>query len=166
MTPTATYIAEENCLQEISNYGRPPDKPDIRFYSSSQEDMYHRHTELWESVMQAYNANKAKYEQTLRKIPCSPEPGFKGGEKYTEGVDYEIKGAGDWKWCYQIKGNIFAAPLVPVKSEYDRDENSLQGKAAIEFYRWMEMSSMSHPHIPLEIKYRMFADQKNAKALK
>ena len=47
--------------------------------------------------------------------------------------------------------------------EYNRDENSPQGKAAIAFYNWMESASMSNAKIPLEIKWRMFADQKNAK---
>jgi hypothetical protein len=46
---------------------------------------------------------------------------------------------------------------------YDRLESSIQGKAAIAFYEWMQRTSMTHTNIPLEIKYRMFADQMNAK---
>lgn len=52
---------------------------------------------------------------------------------------------------------------APSPGLYDRDENSPQGKAAIAFYKWMESASMSNAKIPLEIKWRMFADQKNAK---
>jgi hypothetical protein len=45
---------------------------------------------------------------------------------------------------------------------YDRLESGIQGKAAIAFYEWMQNTSMTQI-IPLEIKYRMFADQQNAK---
>lgn len=122
MTPTATYIASENCLQEISNYDPPPDRPDVRFYSSSQQDMYRRHLEAWEIVMQSYNANKTKYEQTLRKIPCDPScKGLWGdGQKVVEGKDYEVRACCESNCngvCEQIRATIWAIPLVPVKSE-------------------------------------------------
>jgi hypothetical protein len=53
--------------------------------------------------------------------------------------------------------------LASTDGGVDRNENSDQGKAAIGFYKWMDLSSMSHPEIPLHIKYRMYADQQNAK---
>lgn len=111
MTPTATYIAEENCLQLLPTIK----KPELWEYFDEavyQDESTFRDDDFKKAIRE-YEAHLA----TLRKIPCSPEPGFKDGEKYTEGVDYEIKGAGDWKWSYQLKGNIFAIPLVPVKSE-------------------------------------------------
>lgn len=58
---------------------------------------------------------------------------------------------------------VAVSPAPPTDLEYNRDENSPQGKAAIAFYNWMESASMSNAKIPLEIKWRMFADQKNAK---
>lgn len=98
MTPTATYIAEENCLQEISDYAPPPDRPDVRYYSSSQQDMYQRHLEAWQIVMQSYNANKTKYEEALRKIPCdtSCKGLWKDQQRVVEGKHYEIKECRTW----------------------------------------------------------------------
>lgn len=43
----------------------------------------------------------------------------------------------------------------------DRMETSPCGKVAILFYNWMKNVSMTDANIPLEIKFRMFADQHN-----
>lgn len=53
----------------------------------------------------------------------------------------------------------------PAKAEhsFNRDENSLEGSAAIEFYEWMRRTSMAKTDIPVNIKWRMFVDQLNAK---
>lgn len=53
----------------------------------------------------------------------------------------------------------------PAKAEqpFNRDENSVEGKAAIEFYEWLQRSSMAKAEVPINIKWRMFVDQKNVK---
>jgi hypothetical protein len=43
----------------------------------------------------------------LRKLPCSPEAGFKDGEVYEEGKDYEVVAP------------LIAVPLDPLKGEDD-----------------------------------------------
>lgn len=70
----------------------------------------------------AYRGCMSQYEKhlaKLRTIPCDPSCKDLWSDKQilVEGKDYEIKGAGDWKWCYQLKGKIFAAPILPAKSE-------------------------------------------------
>jgi len=51
------------------------------------------------------------YIASLRTIPCAPGSIWEEDSLYEEGIDYEIKGADEWKWCYQLTGNIFAAPI-------------------------------------------------------
>lgn len=101
---TATYSLQDNTLTEQPGL----DKPEQYFFS---------HKFAYEEAMAIYRAHLA----TLRTIHCSPECRglFEIGKVYEEGKDYEIKGAGDWKWCYHLEGKIFAAPVVPVKSEDD-----------------------------------------------
>lgn len=82
MTPTATYIAEENCLQELPQMETPERHPaDIDFGSALYNYWWHR----WED----YNTHLA----SLRKIPC--DPSCKGlwadWQKVVEGKDYEVK---------------------------------------------------------------------------
>lgn len=121
MTPTATYIAEENCLQEQL----PPElEPAIHDANA--------HPELYDE----YKACVA----TLRKIPCdtSCKGLWAGGQKVVEGRDYEVREMPaprpepiyeteeDWKQAqYEdrheltqyVKKIPTAFPLVPVKSE-------------------------------------------------
>lgn len=99
----AQYNQSENTLQEQLPEELNPQKHDAN-----------AHPELYDEYKIA--------AERLRTIPCSPEAAtvFKDGEVYEEGKDYEVAGAGDWKWCYQLKGNIFARPLTqPVQEDVD-----------------------------------------------
>lgn len=113
MTPTATYIAEENCLQELPQMEKPK-RPFAGNYSPQEspefrDDLYH-----YEANLEIYNAHLA----TLRKIPC--DPSCKGlwedQQKVVEGKDYGVRD-------YPIRAMLptdpkfIAFPLVPVKSE-------------------------------------------------
>lgn len=64
-----------------------------------------------------------------------------------------------------IAGYSASHPPSPAKAEqpFNRDENSIEGKAAIEFYEWLQRSSMAKAEVPINIKWRMFVDQKNVK---
>ena len=107
MTPTATYIAEENCLQEISQIEAPKYRVSHWPHGSLQ---YYNSLKAWGE----YNAHLA----TLRKIPC--DPSCKGlwadGQKLVVGKDYGVRD-------YPIRAMLptdpkfIAFPLVPVKSE-------------------------------------------------
>lgn len=105
MTPTATYIAEENCLQELPRM----EAPQMQDYA-----WYYQFDEAYD----AYNAHVA----TLRKIPC--DSSCKGlwadQQKVVEGVDYEVRSAllRDEKYPFLAPTEKpFAFPLVPVKSK-------------------------------------------------
>lgn len=54
-----------------------------------------------------------KHIDSLRIIPCRPGDQWEEGKIYTEGVDYKVKGADEWKWTKQLNGNIFVAAIVP-----------------------------------------------------
>lgn len=111
-----------------------------------------------------------------------------GGDRYLDWEESVIKGGfkiktlegemtasvGDWiikgikGEFYPCKPDIFEAtyePATPAKAEqpFNRDENSVEGKAAIEFYEWLQRSSMAKAEVPINIKWRMFVDQKNVK---
>jgi hypothetical protein len=108
---TSLYSAETNELVEQAQV-RKPEQPDIANYAYSI-DAYWAHTQEYDERLAEYNAHIA----SLRRIPCQPEPGFVNQQSYEQDKDYVIKTAGDWKWCYQLKGNIFAAPLTRAEDE-------------------------------------------------
>lgn len=107
MTRTARYNAIDNSLQEL-----PAVKKEICLRGISPG--------LCSSIL-GMDCDCKVYEdhvKSLRRIPCSPEcDKWTNGDTLTEGKDYEIKGADEWKWCLQLKGNVFAAPVVPAQSE-------------------------------------------------
>lgn len=108
MTPTATYIAEENCLQELPQVKKPLKKDYTGHLKGDYKEAAKRYTD---------------HLYSLRKIPC--DPSCKGlwadGDKLEVGKDYEVKM--DCKYavsCFveETCNCVFTAfPLVPVKSE-------------------------------------------------
>lgn len=110
---TALYHADTNELEELPQMEKPERPPNKLLYGSHDFE-YARDMFNYNGNLEIYNDHLASLR---RHLPCSPQPGFKDGEIYVEGVDYEVKGAGDWKWCTQLRGNYFAFPFVPVKSE-------------------------------------------------
>lgn len=108
MTPTATYIAEENCLQLLPTMEKP------HHYN------YPAHLTYAEAVVK-YETHLA----TLRKIPC--DPSCKGlwadGQKLVVGKDYGVHSICIGNGCYAGIDHPCggcekrAFPLVPVKSE-------------------------------------------------
>lgn len=121
---TAIYNAADNTLTEQSDYDPPPDRPNIRYYSSSQQEMYQRHLDAWHIVMQGYSANKAQYEKTLRTISAhdSARSLWKDGQKLVDGEDYEVREEPIPYFDHiddPVEYRTRAYPIVPVKSEDD-----------------------------------------------
>lgn len=121
---TAIYNAADNTLTEQSDYDPPPDRPNIRYYSSSQQEMYQRHLDAWHIVMQGYSANKAQYEKTLRTIPAhdSARSLWKDGQKVEEGKEYRIQlsCSGNFEVCERQFRCSDCTPIafpLPVKSD-------------------------------------------------
>lgn len=96
----ATYNPD-NTLTELPGMDKPTRRVN-QYRAGSRE--YYQCMGDWGR----YNTHLA----TLRTLPCSPECRglWAEGQKLEEGKDYEIKGADEWKWCYQLKGNVFASP--------------------------------------------------------
>lgn len=116
----ARYNSSDNTLTEISQIEKPV-RPNQRDY-----DQVSLGGLIYYADLKKYFLDSDKYNDhiaSLRKLPCSPDcvGRFIHDCDYEAGKDYEIKTAGDWKWCTQLKGNVFAAPIVPVKSEDDQD---------------------------------------------
>lgn len=107
----ARYDLPTNTLEQLPSM----EKPDIQEFvnpiwcPTGYCPAYHK--EITE-----YNAHIA----SLQRIPCDPSCREIWADKgeYEEGKDFEIAGAGDWKYCYQLKGNVFARPLsAPVEQD-------------------------------------------------
>lgn len=106
MTPTATYIAEENCLQEEPTMK----KPELWEYFDEavyQDESTFRDDDFKKAIRE-YKAHLA----TLRKIPC--DTSCKGlwadAQKLVENVDYKL----DWDFTKGTGNDVVAFPLVPV----------------------------------------------------
>lgn len=84
---TSKYNKSKHCLVE-QNHLPPPQGNDLQ-----------------------YSRDFSKHVQSLRAIPCQPGTIWEEDKLYEEGKDYVIKGADEWKWCYQLHGKIFAAPI-------------------------------------------------------
>ena len=124
MTPTATYIASENCLQLLPQV-KPPVEPNPEFYGGDSRALS-QDTHDFVMKKEAYNAHLA----TLQKIPC--DPSCKGlwadQEKLVEGKDYEVHSicgfyktdCGKRKHCEDCR--LVALPLIPVKRGDLREE--------------------------------------------
>lgn len=122
MTPTATYIAEENCLQEISQMEKPIEPHRYHYDLISLGGLlYDSDVKNYRLRLDDYNAHLA----SLRTIICSPECKGLWPDKAVleEGKDYEVKM--DCKYpvsCFveETCNCVFTAfPLIPVKSEDD-----------------------------------------------
>lgn len=104
---TATYNADNTITEQCQI-----EKPKKRLAQ-------HKHgtREYYQAIKEWHSYNEQKDQ--LRTLPCSPECRglWKPGDQLEEGKDYEVKGAGEWKWASQLKGNVFAAPVAAVKSE-------------------------------------------------
>lgn len=90
MTPTATYLAEENCLQEEPTMEKPVEPHRYHYDLISLGGLlYDSNVKNYRLRLDEYNAHLA----TLRKIPC--DPSCKGlwadGQKVVEGKDYKLK---------------------------------------------------------------------------
>lgn len=113
MTRTARYNATDNSLQELPAMENP-EVYDRYAESSSRGEFSIAMTDKEQMELAAYLVHR----NSLRRIPCSPEcDKWTNGDTLTEGKDYEIKSADEWKWCLQLKGNVFAAPVVTGQSE-------------------------------------------------
>lgn len=106
MKREALYHADTNELEELRQIEAPSISPN-EFIEGTDE--YIACFIAWQNYL--------KHCNSLRRLPCSPQPGFKDREIYVENEHYEVKDAGEWKWCAQLKGNYFAVPIVPVKSD-------------------------------------------------
>lgn len=106
MTPTATYIAEENCLQELPTMEKP--EPPLKPIYRRQFEPYYEELKEYERKRDQYNAHLA----TLRRIPChdSCRGLWVEGQMLEEGVDYKIENR---------SVNIYDPPGTKVMGEFN-----------------------------------------------
>jgi hypothetical protein len=104
---TYTYIASTNTLKQVPTM----EKPGMPHGAVHLSTAY-----AWERA----SANYQEHLASLKEISCEPEckEVWKDGDTVIEGKDFRVLGAGDWKWCTELKGNVFASP-IKVASEDD-----------------------------------------------
>jgi hypothetical protein len=104
---TYTYIASTNTLKQVPTM----EKPGMPHGAVHLSTAY-----AWERA----SANYQEHLASLKEIACEPgcKEVWKDGDAVVEGKDFIVLGAGDWKWCTELKGNVFASPI---KAESEDD---------------------------------------------
>lgn len=139
MKREALYHADTNELEELPSIEEPTVE---QCWNEAVNDRERGPYYLvrYDRKMKAYRDHLA----SLRRLPCSPQPGFKDGEKYVENEHYEVRpvcnytGSTEHSDCLMHPScdscTMVAFPLVPVKSE---DETKLWDSAIDLYHRHM-----------------------------
>jgi hypothetical protein len=104
----AIYDTSDNSLQEQSDRENPFPPPDYECYAGDIFE-YNAALENYRRELKEYSAHIA----SLRKLPCSPEAGFKDGQVYELDKDYEVV----LHYYAPDDKELRAVPLDPLKGE-------------------------------------------------